>query len=69
MIKLNLNRYGYVEGEIIWMSDKFAKIAFKKKVGIYPFTINKEYVELFHISEIFNFHELYQDSNTKIKIV
>ena len=69
MIRLNLNRYGYVEGEIIWMSDKFAKIAFKKQFGIFPFTINKEYVELFHISEISNFHELYQDSNTKIKIV
>ena len=69
MIKLNLNRYGYVEGEILWMSDKFAKVAFKKKVGIFPFYIKKEYTELFHISEILNFNELYQDSNTKIKIV
>lgn len=69
MIKLNLNRYGYVEGEILWMSENFVKITFRTYKGIYPFRIKKEHTEIFHISEIFNFNELYQDSNTVIKIV
>ena len=69
MTKIHLNRYGYVEGEILWMSDKFAKIEFKKKIGFFPFIFTKSYTELFHISEILNFNELYQDTNTVIKIV
>jgi hypothetical protein len=67
-MKLHLNRYGYVDGEILWMIDKFIKINFNKKIGIFPFIYTKNYTEIFHVSEILNFNEVYRDSNTKIKI-
>ncbi len=69
MVKLNLNRYGQVDGEILWISNKLVKISFNKKIGFFPFTFKKSYTEIFHISEIHNFNEAYQDLNTKIKIV
>jgi hypothetical protein len=69
MVKLHLNRHGYVDGEILWISDKFVKIDFNKKIGFFPFIFTKSYTEIFHISEIHNFHEVYQDLNATIKIV
>jgi len=69
MVNIEIKKVGKVKGEILWMSDKFVKITFKTYKGIWPFLIKKEHTEIFHISEIFNFNELYQDSNTVIKIV
>jgi hypothetical protein len=69
MIHLHLNRYGRVEGEILWISDKFVKIAFNKKIGIFPFIFTKSYTEIFHISEILNFSEAYQELKSPIKLV
>jgi hypothetical protein len=69
MVKLHLNRYGHVDGEILWISDKFVKIAFNKKIGIFPFIFTKSYTEIFHISEILNFNEVYQGLKSPIKIV
>lgn len=69
MVKLHLNRHGYVDGEILWISDKFVKIDFNKKIGIFPFIYTKSYTEIFHISEIHNFNEVYQNLKSPIKIV
>lgn len=63
LIKLNLNRYGLVKGEILWVSGKLFKITFKH--GLFK----KNITEIFHHSEILNFNDIYVNTDIDIKVV
>ena len=57
MINIEINKIGNVEGEILWMCDKFVKITYLKK---FWFIFKRKKTELFHISEVLNFMEIYK---------
>lgn len=59
-MNLNLSRYGWVDGQILWSHDKFFKISFKQ--GFFK----RRVTEVFHIKEILNFNEIFIDKNNQI---
>lgn len=64
MRKLNLKRYGVVNGEILWISaDRLVKITFK--YGLFK----RKMAEIFHYTEILNFDEIYLDSKFNLMVI
>lgn len=57
MIDIKLKKIGTVKGNILWMCDKFVKITYSKYI-IFPFMTKKK-TEIFHMSEVLNFDEIY----------
>jgi hypothetical protein len=57
---LNLKRYGWVNGEILWSHNHLIKITFKQ--GFFK----RRVTEVFHIKEIMNFNDIFIDKHHKI---
>lgn len=58
--QLHLERYGWVNAEILWIHDTFFKITFKQ--GFFRCRVT----EVFHIKEILNFNEVFVTKDLKI---
>ena len=64
MANINLSEIGTVTGEILWVSGRLVKIKYKKPHWLF----SKTHVEVFHMTEVLNFNEIYNNNNIKILV-